>query len=394
MIELEGTTDVLDGAYYQRENAINKCFTAARNEGLEYFALQDNGKCFGAPFGDTSYEMYGESEACDSNGMGGQWANDVYRITLEFVNMGCWKDSSTRTMTQLEGRAAILNGFYGNRGDAINKCFVAARNEGFEYFGVQHSGQCFGSAFGDTSYKKYGEKDNCDLNGEGGHWANNVYRIILGYRRVGDCFMSPHPGLDSVEGTDSTLDGNHTMRDDAIGKCYTVALDNGYPYFGLTDGGLCLAGSTYNNSATPLPIADCGVEGDGGPTSFLIYEIISGPTSTTATTQSATVRSNISSPMISTTASTNQLYSATVTYKYQRPKPRHFEPSEAKLAPMLGSVLTLMMVALIVLIVVLDSARLFRDTRFCYYNMKYGMRRLQNRTLLDDATSQEREETT
>ncbi|CAH1776940.1 unnamed protein product [Owenia fusiformis] len=187
--------------------------------------------------------------------------------------MGCWADTATRAMTSLEG-AAVLDGAYGERQDAINKCFIAARNKGYEYFALQ-GGSCWGSAFGDdTSYAQYGESESCEKNGKGGTLKNNVYRITLGYRSIGKCYRTPHNGLNSLEGTDTILDDNHTLRDDAIGKCYTVSLNNGYKYFGLVDGGLCFAGSTFDYSAIPLDIAECGAEGDGGPTSYMIYEIM------------------------------------------------------------------------------------------------------------------------
>lgn len=75
----EGSDPVLDGNNYQlRVDAIQKCFTAAKNKGHRIFALQHSGWCGTAP-NDTTYARYGPANAC-VNGKGGPNANDVYRI--------------------------------------------------------------------------------------------------------------------------------------------------------------------------------------------------------------------------------------------------------------------------------------------------------------------------
>ena len=74
----------------------------------------------------------------------------------------------------------MLQGKYEVRENAISKCFRVARDGGYEYFGVQHGGQCF--AGNGDSYQKYGKKDGCK-DGKGGGHLNDVYRI------PSKCFM-------------------------------------------------------------------------------------------------------------------------------------------------------------------------------------------------------------
>ena len=74
----EGSSPILDGAYSARQDAIKKCYTVAKAKGDKIFALQDGGWCASAP-DENSYNKYGAATNC-SNGLGGGWANDVYRI--------------------------------------------------------------------------------------------------------------------------------------------------------------------------------------------------------------------------------------------------------------------------------------------------------------------------
>ena len=49
-------------------------------KGHVLFALQSgSGQCFGGP-ASTRYNMYGKSTACDNEGLGGPWSNQVYKI--------------------------------------------------------------------------------------------------------------------------------------------------------------------------------------------------------------------------------------------------------------------------------------------------------------------------
>ena len=59
---------------------IHKCLRLARDEGYQLFALQDvGGECYGGA-DDNMYQKYGRSTKCSKKGMGGAWANQVYKI--------------------------------------------------------------------------------------------------------------------------------------------------------------------------------------------------------------------------------------------------------------------------------------------------------------------------
>ncbi|XP_066297373.1 uncharacterized protein [Branchiostoma lanceolatum] len=93
-----------------------------------------------------------------------------------YTSLGCWKDTNDRALTMLEGSDPRLDGKYGERQNAIDKCYQVALSRGFTVFAVQHSGQCFGSADANT-YNKHGPSTGCAADGEGGRSANEVYQI-------------------------------------------------------------------------------------------------------------------------------------------------------------------------------------------------------------------------
>ena len=49
--------------------------------GFPVFAVQHGGQCFGSADGLNTYNKYGPSTTCASDGEGGPWGNEVYRIT-------------------------------------------------------------------------------------------------------------------------------------------------------------------------------------------------------------------------------------------------------------------------------------------------------------------------
>ena len=95
------------------------------------------------------------------------------------MSLGCWKDTSNRAITTLEGKSSILDGPYRSRVNPIQKCFEVAKSLGYKVFAVQNGGWCAGSANAEDTYKKYGPATNC-RDGEGGLWANDVYKIQEG----------------------------------------------------------------------------------------------------------------------------------------------------------------------------------------------------------------------
>ena len=71
----------------------------------------------------------------------------------------------------------ILDGRYTSRKNAIAKCAVAAIRAGYNMFAVQNGGWCAASATAHSTFGKYGQSTSCKADGEGGGWANQVYRI-------------------------------------------------------------------------------------------------------------------------------------------------------------------------------------------------------------------------
>ena len=90
--------------------------------------------------------------------------------------MGCWKDTSERAISPLEGQDQILDGSHKSRNASIHKCFLAANRRGFQVFALQNGGKCYSSATAAETYNKYGEANNC-AGGKGGYGANDVYWI-------------------------------------------------------------------------------------------------------------------------------------------------------------------------------------------------------------------------
>lgn len=65
---------------HYREDAIGKCARAANRGGFTTFVLQNGGWCGGSIDAGTSYSFYSSSTACESDGEGGERANQVYEI--------------------------------------------------------------------------------------------------------------------------------------------------------------------------------------------------------------------------------------------------------------------------------------------------------------------------
>ncbi|XP_019637236.1 PREDICTED: uncharacterized protein LOC109479688 [Branchiostoma belcheri] len=108
----------------------------------------------------------------------------------EYTTLGCWRDTSERAIPTLEGTDPLLDGgHYYERTRAIEKCYQVARSRGFTVFAVQNGGQCFGSANGHNTYNKYGPTTACAADGEGGPWANQVYKIKENSPE--ECLMDP-----------------------------------------------------------------------------------------------------------------------------------------------------------------------------------------------------------
>ena len=77
---LEEKDGILDGSYKSRKNPIAKCAVAAMRAGYSMFAVQAGGWCAASATASQTYDKYGKSTACEDDGEGGGWANQVYTI--------------------------------------------------------------------------------------------------------------------------------------------------------------------------------------------------------------------------------------------------------------------------------------------------------------------------
>ncbi|XP_066295931.1 sushi, von Willebrand factor type A, EGF and pentraxin domain-containing protein 1-like isoform X4 [Branchiostoma lanceolatum] len=96
----------------------------------------------------------------------------------KYRSLGCWKDTGNRAIPALEGQDPRLDNQYRRRHNPIEKCYQVAKDRGYHVFAIQHGGWCASSATARDTYQKYGPSSNCEADGEGGGWANQVYEII------------------------------------------------------------------------------------------------------------------------------------------------------------------------------------------------------------------------
>ena len=97
--------------------------------------------------------------------------------SLEFNDVGCFRDGLSRAIPTLEGTDPILDGTYWTRVNPIAKCAAAAMRQGYSMFAVQDGGRCVSSADAPKTYSKYGDSQACLAGGEDGDMASQVYEI-------------------------------------------------------------------------------------------------------------------------------------------------------------------------------------------------------------------------
>ena len=94
-------------------------------------------------------------------------------VFIDYKNVGCYKDTSSRAIPTLEGKDPILDGQYQSRKNPIAKCALAARKKGYRMFVIQDRGWGASIATAEKTFNKYGKSDAC-RQGEGDTWANDV----------------------------------------------------------------------------------------------------------------------------------------------------------------------------------------------------------------------------
>lgn len=91
---LEGQDSILDGNYTTRNDSIIKCCCAAKKRGFHMFAVRDGGWCASNASAANTFDKYGKSLDCESDGKGGPLANQVYyiigkRVVFSYVQFLC-----------------------------------------------------------------------------------------------------------------------------------------------------------------------------------------------------------------------------------------------------------------------------------------------------------------
>ncbi|XP_070565850.1 uncharacterized protein [Ptychodera flava] len=281
---LEGKDDRLDGSYPSRKDPIKKCKEAALSRGFAIFAVQNGGWCASSADAENTYQKYGRSNNCGGDGEGGGWANQVYRIknvpAPGLENLGCWRDTRDRAIPTLERKDDILDGNYRSREEPIRKCKEAALSRGFSVFAIQNGGWCASSENAEDTFKKYGESDNCKDDGEGGKWANQVYKIPITdqLEDLGCWKDTSNRAIATLEGKDGRLDGSYTKRRDPITKCRDAALSRGFSVFAIQHGGWCASSIIAEDTYKKYGEADnCADDGEGGAGANQVYRIPNGP---------------------------------------------------------------------------------------------------------------------
>ena len=66
-----------------------------------------------------------------------------------------------------------LGSFVGS-GDAVERCYLKARERGFDVFALQNGGECWSGDHVADTYAKYGRSTKC-WHGKGGRWASDIY---------------------------------------------------------------------------------------------------------------------------------------------------------------------------------------------------------------------------
>ncbi|KAK3699402.1 hypothetical protein QZH41_018563 [Actinostola sp. cb2023] len=175
---LEAADPALMESYNQRMKPIDTCASVAYKRGYKVFAIQNGGACFSGANADETFNKFGESSDC-KNGRGGMGANDVYRLNYDgsYSNIGCWRDTDSRALAELEHKDSRLNDAYQSRTSPAQKCADAARQQGYPVFALQDGGRCMSGPAAEDSYKTYGISRDCH-GSVGGSYANSVYKLI------------------------------------------------------------------------------------------------------------------------------------------------------------------------------------------------------------------------
>jgi len=180
---LNPSLPILLGKKVSSRYTAQECFELAGLLGHPIFGIRDY-ECYAAPT-NTTYDSKGTSTSCNCErgalNSVSAFKVDFSKPVLDFEDLGCWADKySPRALP-------IMLKYEPYKGVTKDQCFQAVKDENekrradgeapYTVFSVQDLRECRVSE--DTeSYKRYGESDKC-WNGQGGAWANSVYRLTV-----------------------------------------------------------------------------------------------------------------------------------------------------------------------------------------------------------------------
>nr|XP_039248870.1 uncharacterized protein LOC120326615 [Styela clava] len=288
--QADGRFQTLRDTYTQRKHAIAKCAKVATDLGYKIFAVQNGGWCATGPDADETYQKYGPSNSCRKDGKGGPWENEVYGVngwrpkpvqTMTFVDLGCWKDTGNRAIPGADKILTKRFGPYSARHNAIQRCAQYAKSKGYSVFAVQNGGWCATSKNAEDTFDKYGPSSSCRKNGEGGPWANQVYKLMernygfpARFQYVGCYKDNRKRAIPQAEGRFQTLRDNYKRRENAVRKCAMVAASLGYKAFGIQNGGWCATGKDAHLTFGRYGYSsNCAKEGKGGSWANAVYAL-------------------------------------------------------------------------------------------------------------------------
>ena len=111
---------------------------------------------------------------------------------MEYESAGCFKDSNERAIESVDGfhrdfpSPSLLYYDYKTRHQAIQKCAVFAKLQGYKMFGIQDGGMFVTSASTHKTYNKYGESQDCKNHGKGD--PGSIKFIVSRKEKVNSCF--------------------------------------------------------------------------------------------------------------------------------------------------------------------------------------------------------------
>jgi len=253
---LEGTSELLDGKHWQRENAIEKCAEVAHSLNYTIFAVSRGGKCLGDD--EMNFFMHGTSDNCEGDGKGARRppAMDVYEITADTcpeLEVDCYGDCCNQTWSMgmrqdgqfTTGNEMRCSGYW----DQDTGCQLGADYcVPYEYDNYMNYAKELGApelCYGRCDYPcNWPEEISCWNHGDG---CGYPYCLHVGNSN----FTDQEPAVRQF----MNGNGDDTCYDVCPTKCsqFDLECDSGYDQNGCWMGGYCIPVATNNGAGGKCP---------------------------------------------------------------------------------------------------------------------------------------------